>query len=129
MLRAVVVMDYQNVHLTAHDVFNRHGHKHDSLVHPRWFADVTLRRRNQLQRDGYPQAVLAEVIAFRGLPNTLYDSDQNRRCLAQAERWRLEGAVVELRDLKYSFQLQSDGRLALDSRGIKIPRGLVVRKV
>ena len=28
MLRTVIVMDYQNVHLTAHDIFNRQSSKH-----------------------------------------------------------------------------------------------------
>ena len=29
-LSAVVVIDYQNVHLTAYDIFNRGGDRHDS---------------------------------------------------------------------------------------------------
>lgn len=49
-LNAVVVMDYQNVHLTAHDVFDRHGGKHEALIHPRRFAEVAIQRRNKTQR-------------------------------------------------------------------------------
>lgn len=37
MLRASVVIDYQNVHLTARDVFDPHGDSHNSLVHPMLF--------------------------------------------------------------------------------------------
>ncbi len=33
-LSAVVVIDYQNVHLTAYDIFNRGGDRHESLIHP-----------------------------------------------------------------------------------------------
>lgn len=123
MLRSVIVMDYQNVHLTAHDVFDRHGHKHDALIHPKQFADVTIRQRNQTQRAGHPEASLVEVIAFRGLPHINYDWNQSRRCAAQAEQWRRDGATVELRDLKYSFQLTAQGTPARNPNGHKIPKG------
>ncbi len=66
MLRTVIVMDYQNVHLTAHDIFARHSSKHRALIHPMRFAETAIRRRNQLQREGYPHAVLEKVLVFRG---------------------------------------------------------------
>lgn len=99
-LSTVVVIDYQNVHLTARDVFDKDGEKHNSLIHPRRFAETAVRMRNQLQRDGYPHAVLREVVAFRGMPHSLYDWEQNRRCNAQASQWRRDGATGELRDLR-----------------------------
>ena len=123
MLRAVVVMDYQNVHLTAHDVFDRFGEKHDALIDPVRFAETAIRRRNDNQREGYPEAILEEVIAFRGLPHTDYDPDQSRRCTAQAAQWRRDGATVHLRDLKYKFELTAQGTPAVDANGHKIPKG------
>jgi len=123
MLRAVVVMDYQNVHLTAHDVFDSHGDKHDALIHPCKFAEIAVKRRNERQRDGHPWAELKEVFVFRGLPHSHYDWEQNRRCSAQAQQWRRDGAVVELRDLKYSFLRTATGAPATDTKGIKIPQG------
>ena len=39
-LSAVVVIDYQNVHLTAYDIFNRGGDRHDSLIHPQLFGTI-----------------------------------------------------------------------------------------
>ena len=122
-LTMAVVVDYQNVHLTAHDVFDRHGGKHEALIHPRRFAEVAIRRRNKTQRDGHPAALLKEVIAFRGLPHSHYDWEQNRRCSAQARQWRLDGATVVLRDLKYSFKLTAEGTPDMDTCGHKVPTG------
>lgn len=122
-LRAVVVMDYQNVHLTAHDVFDHAGQKHDSLIHPMCFSEAVVRLRNQRQREGHPHADLTGVHVFRGLPHTDNDWEQSRRCSAQADEWTRAGAHVVLRDLKYRFQLQADGRPATDVNGHKIPVG------
>ena len=68
------------------------------------FAQTVVRERNARQREGYPEVILRETIAFRGLPHSHYDWEQNRRCSAQAEQWRRDGATIELRDLKYTFQ-------------------------
>lgn len=122
-LRAVVVMDYQNVHLTAHDVFDRHGEKHDALIHPMLFARTAVQRRNDLQRPGHPPAEVARVYVFRGLPHTDYDWEQSRRCSDQAARWRADGAEVTLRDLKYTFRRTATGSPATDANGHKIPSG------
>jgi len=37
------------------------------------FAETAIRRRNELQREGYPHAVLKKVMVFRGLPHVDYD--------------------------------------------------------
>lgn len=128
MLRTVIVMDYQNVHLTAHDIFNRQSSKHYALIHPMQFAETAIRRRNELQREGYPHAVLKKVTVFRGLPHVDYDWEQHRRCTAQADQWRRDGAIVELRDLKYSFQMTATGLPATDANHRKIPIGPGVEK-
>ena len=128
MLRTVIVMDYQNVHLTAHDIFNRQSSKHYALIHPMQFAETAIRRRNELQREGYPHAVLKKVMVFRGLPHVDYDWEQHRRCTAQADQWRRDGTIVELRDLKYSFQMTATGLPATDANHRKIPIGPGVEK-
>ena len=122
MLQTVVILDYQNVHLTAHDVFGTDD-RHDSLIHPVQFATAGIRERNRRQREGYPEASLVRVVAFRGLPHADFDWEQNRRCLDQATQWRDDGAIVELRDLKYSYQMAADDRPVLDVNGKKIPKG------
>lgn len=123
MLRASVVIDYQNVHLTARDVFNPRGERHESLIHPVQFAQVAIRERNARQRPGHPHATLARTIVFRGLHHVDHDWEQHRRCLAQATQWRVDGAMVELRDLKYRYQYGADGRPVLDVSGKKVPIG------
>lgn len=123
MLRASVVIDYQNVHLTARDVFDPRGPDHDALIHPVQFAKRAIQQRNSRQREGHPHAQLVKVTAFRGLHHVDHHWEQHRRCLDQAEQWRQDGAVVELRDLKYSYQRGADGREIKDVNGKKIPIG------
>lgn len=122
MLRASIVIDYQNVHLTAWNVFNPNGEKYESLIHPMQFARRAIAQRNSRLREGFPKAQCNRVLVFRGLPHVDYDWEQNRRCLDQATKWRNDGALVELRDLKYHFQY-TNGRPAQDIHGKKIPVG------
>lgn len=121
LLRVVVVMDYQNVHLTAHDLFIPDQPRWQALISPMRFARTAVDRRNSNQHDGHPHGQLAAVHAFRGLPHADYEPDQHRRATAQADHWRREGAIVELRDLKYDYPRQADGRPATDIHGRKTP--------
>lgn len=123
MLRTSVIVDYQNVHLTAHDVFNPRGERHESLIHPMQFAVRAIVERNARQRPGFPHAVVERVTAYRGLHHVDYDWEQNRRCLDQASQWEADGVQVELRDLKYRFEYGADGRPIRDINGKKVPRG------
>lgn len=123
MLRAAFVIDYQNVHLTARDVFDPHGSAHDSLIHPMLFARRAIQARNSRQREGFPHAEVARVTMFRGLPHVDHDWEQHRRCLDQATQWRNDGAIVELRDLKYRYQYDASGRPVMDIHGKKTPIG------
>jgi len=122
-LRAAVILDYQNVHLTARDVFNPRGGDHESLIHPVLFARRTIDERNTRQRPGYPHAELATVIVYRGLPHVDHDWEQHRRCMDQATQWRNDGADVELRDLKYHYELAADRTAIRGVHGKKIPKG------
>ncbi|MEK6310998.1 MAG: hypothetical protein V4737_10960 [Curtobacterium sp.] len=123
MLRAAVVVDYQNVHLTAYDVFDGRGDRHDSLIHPMQFARRAIRERNARQRAGYPHAEVIRVIVFRGLHHVDHDWEQHRRCIDQAAQWRADGVDVQLRDLKYSYHRGADGQPILDVHGKKVPVG------
>lgn len=122
LLRTVVVVDYQNVHLTARDVFCPGRGAHTALIHPMQFARASIRRRNERLRYG-EEAELAKVLVYRGLPHVDYDTDQHARCLAQAGQWRSGGAEVHLRDLKYPLQRGVDGRPIVDVNGKKVPSG------
>jgi len=123
-----MVIDYQNVHLTASDTFDPHGNHHNSLIHPMLFARRALLQRNSRQRPGYPPAALVRVTAFRGLPHPDHDWEQSRRCVDQAVQWRTDGARVELRDLKYKYQLGADGQPIRNIYGKKEPIGRPVEK-
>ncbi|WP_449407458.1 hypothetical protein [Microbacterium maritypicum] len=123
VLRAAVIIDYQNVHLTAHDVFDPRGDRHDSLIHPMQFARRAVVERNDRQREGFPLAQLSCVRVFRGLPHVDHDWEQNRRCLDQQRQWVDDGAIVELRDLKYRYRSGADGRPVTTVHGKKEPEG------
>lgn len=123
MLRAAVILDYQNVHLTARDVFGPNDEAHDWLIHPMLFARAAVARRNQIQREGHPHAEVATVVAFRGMPHSEYDPDQHRYAAAQASQWRADGVTMQTRDLTYNYQRAADGTPVRDINGRKIVTG------
>lgn len=118
--RAVVVVDYQNVHLTGHGLFasTRHLPKHETLIDPLLFGLALIRERNTAQRSGMAKAVLRKVLVYRGLPAPEHDPDGYARNLAQKAQWERGSRVqVTLRPLKYEYQPAADGRPATDVNG------------
>jgi len=112
-LRAVIVMDYQNVHLTGHDLFpsSRLLARHETLIDPLLYAGRLIAVRNRLQRPGMSHAALARVLAFRGQPTAENDPADYARSQAQAAHWtRDPRVVVTLRPLRYSYGHTPDGR-------------------
>lgn len=87
------------------------------------FAQRAIVERNERQREGFALARIERVIAFRGLHHVDHHWEQHRRAQDQAARWREDGVDVQLRDLKYSYQLGADGRPVIDIHGKKIPLG------
>lgn len=123
MLRASVIVDYQNVHMTARDVFDPAGPPHSSLIHPVLFARAATARRNARQKEGHPHAEVVDVHVFRGLPHVDHDWEQHRRAIDQARSWENAGAKVELRDLQYFYQRAAGGEPVRDINGKKVPEG------
>jgi hypothetical protein len=125
MLQAVLVIDYQNVHLSAHDLFSVPGRpRHESLIHPLHFAQQFLQCRNQRQRPGMAHAELGKVLVYRGLPAAEHDPDSHRRNQAQKAHWERDRRVqVTLRSLKYRYQYDAAGRPASDAAGRRIVVG------
>ena len=122
-LRTVVVMDYQNVHLTGHGMFkvSRHRPKHEALVDPLNFANQLIRTRNQLQRPGMDHALLSRVLVYRGQPSPEHDPKAYARNQAQKSRWERDPRVaVHLRPLKYRYRRDDTGGLVLDFSGRRI---------
>lgn len=125
-LRAVVVVDYQNVHLTAHDRFavTRHRSKHESLVDPLLFAQRLLEARNRSQAAGHPAAVLRRVLVYRGMPTAEHDPKMYARSQAQRAQWERDQRVqVTLRPLKYDYERDLDGRPARGPDGKRVVLG------
>ena len=125
-LRAVIVVDYQNVHLTGHNLFSASEHlpRHETLIDPLLFANQLLRERNARQRPDQPHAVLQRVFVYRGQPSPEHDSNGYSRNQAQKAQWeRDKRVIVTLRPLKYEYQRAFDGRPATDVSGRKIVIG------
>lgn len=119
-LRAVVVVDYQNVHLTAHNLFDcsRYNQPHESLIDPLNFAHQVIRVRNSLQAEDRAKAVLKQVYVYRGQPSAAHDATAYARNQAQKAQWERDKRVtVTLRPLKYNYKYDEDGRALLDDEG------------
>jgi uncharacterized LabA/DUF88 family protein len=123
-LRTVVVIDYQNLHLTGHDFF-RGGRapRHTSLLDPLLFADELVAARNRAQLPGYPEAALGAVLVFRGHPSQEQDPANYARNLAHQAHWERDARVaVTLRPLKYEFERDGRGAIRRDASGRKLVR-------
>ncbi|MET8426868.1 NYN domain-containing protein [Nocardia sp. NPDC004860] len=98
-----MIIDYQNVHITAHDLYEPYQPVHTSLIRPYFFARRLVQCRNATQRPGYPEAELAQVKVFRGLPSAEHDPDGNARNNAQKNDWDRDPNVkVIQRSLRYN---------------------------
>lgn len=126
-LRAAIVVDYQNVHLTGHGRFKstKHGPRHEALIDPLHFANQLLQVRNARQRDSHPNAVLRAVDVYRGLPSSDHEPAAYARNLAQKAQWERDKRVtVTLRPLRYRYVRDSSGQPVRDPMtGIKVPSG------
>jgi hypothetical protein len=125
-LRAVVIVDYQNVHLVGHNLYDstRLLPKHQTLVDPLLFANQLLRARNAGQREGMDQAVLNHVEVFSGQPSPEHDPAGYARRQSQKSQWERDSRVtVTLRPLKYEYLRGADGRVATDLHGRRIVDG------
>ena len=125
-LRASVIVDYQNVHLTGHGLFDstRNLRRHETLVDPLHFAQQLLAARNQSQKPDQPAAVLKRVLVYRGIPIPEQDPKGYARNLAQQSHWERDKRVrVELRPLKYEYERDANGRHATDAQGKKLVNG------
>jgi len=120
-LRTTVVIDYQNVHLVGHSVFDKYLPKHETLVDPALYAGQLVFERNRRQRDGYVHAVLAKVLVYRGEPSAEHDPTDYARSQSQKSHWERDARVhVTLRPLKYEYQRDAQGRPATLHDGSKI---------
>jgi uncharacterized LabA/DUF88 family protein len=126
VLQTVVIIDYQNVHLTGHELFagGQGLARHETLVHPLHYANLLIKARNEGQRPGMDHAALAGVLVYRGEPSADHDPDGYRRNRAQKAQWERDPRVrVHLRPLKYRYLYDAAGRKATDVHGKPIIDG------
>lgn len=122
-LRAAVVVDYQNVHLTAHELFpiSKHLPRHESLIDPVHFGNQLISTRNHAQRPGMDHAVLAQMLVYRGQPSAEHDPKPYARNQAQKAHWERDPRVtVHHRPLKYRYERDSTGQLVYGADGKRI---------
>jgi uncharacterized LabA/DUF88 family protein len=100
--RAAVVIDYQNMHLTARGQFTPQGTPtHHSLLHPLHLANQILTVRAAAQPQS-ASAKLEHVSVFRGLPSASHDPTNYARSQAQKSEWTRDRRVqVTYRPLRY----------------------------
>ncbi len=102
--RLAVVVDYQNIHLTARDLYAPVGLPAEKvLIHPLQFAERLLQVRARKQGDRLQkQAELVRVIAFRGSPGSREQPYLYRITQAQKAEWTRDPRVrVDYRTLRY----------------------------
>lgn len=109
-LRTTVVIDYQNIHLVGHGLFDATLPKHETLVDPGLYAGQLLAERNRRQRQGYAPAVLRKVLVYRGEPSPEHDPKDYARSQSQKAQWERDRRVeVTLRPLTYDYERDADG--------------------
>jgi uncharacterized LabA/DUF88 family protein len=126
MLHTTIVIDYQNVHLTGHGLFEstKQLPKHETLVDPLLFANILIKVRNQRQRPGMDHAQLGRVLVYRGQPSSEHDPRDYARSQAQKAHWERDDRVtVTLRPLKYEYVRDATGRPVTEVNGQRITTG------
>ena len=105
MKRMAVVIDYQNVHMTAGNVFMRGRPREESLISPLKFGERLAYIKNESLKEA-EKVELRHVEVFRGLPLPEDPNGGYIRNVAQRESWENESngiVTVTLRPLKYDI--------------------------
>jgi hypothetical protein len=100
-----LLIDYQNIHLTARDVFAPPGTTAKAtLVHPLEFAKRFMEVRQRTQRDASQQAAeMARVLVYRGAPSNRHEPRGYAASQSQRAWWTRDPIVeVNYRTLRYS---------------------------
>ena len=115
MLRAAVIIDYQNVHLTGVELFGERNDPRRYPLNPLLFATSLLDERNSRVSEDRLLATLARVEVYRGLPSSLHDPQDNASNLEQQRTWIQDTRVsVTHRPLKYTGT--RNGRAGIGSK-------------
>ncbi|WP_407675022.1 NYN domain-containing protein [Phaeacidiphilus oryzae] len=99
-----VLIDYQNIHLTARDLYAPIGTSaRDTLVHPLRFAEQLLTIRASKANDPWlASAILTSVCVYRGTPSNRHQPDLYSASQRQRSEWTRDPRVsVHYRSLRY----------------------------
>lgn len=105
-----LVIDYQNVHISAHEIFAPTSPIEDSLICPVNFARQLQKVKNtdSLEKMGCSFSI-TRVELYRGLPSAHANPQANARNLKQKEQWMKSAKLHDLslevvyRPLKYKY--------------------------
>lgn len=114
-LSMAIVMDYQNVHITASEYFLPGRPIEEALIDPFKFAVQLAQAKNATSTEPY-HVDPKRIEVYRGLPIPEDDPDAYRRNLEQKKRWEYQrsGKVeVTLRPLKYKWDYVDSKRVPL----------------
>jgi len=97
---AHLFIDYQNVHLSAWELFSPYGApKHEFLVDPSRFATQV---SAAWASESGESLEVSEIVVFRGLPDPRKEREMNSRVSRQHSAWRRDPRVrVNTRALRY----------------------------
>lgn len=128
MLRTLVLMDYQNIHLTAHDHFAPTGTpKHETLVHPLHFGNQVIAARNveAMRPDRMTEKMeLGRVVVYRGMPSNKHNPKSYQRSQAQRSEWTKDSRVeVVYRPLRYHNE---GGQMVAREKGVDVMLALAL---
>jgi uncharacterized LabA/DUF88 family protein len=100
--RVGFVIDYQNMHLTAHNLFTPNLSKQKSLLHPLLLSQSVLLRRAHFLHQNLVQLNITQVRVYRGLPSNKQEPQRYAQNLSQKSEWSKDKRVsVEYLELKY----------------------------
>lgn len=103
--RVGFVIDYQNMHLTAHNLFTPNQSKQISLLHPLLLSQSVLNRRGQFFQQEDFRLEITQVRVFRGLPSNKQEPYRYAQNLSQKSEWSKDKRVkVEYLELKYRIK-------------------------
>ena len=96
----LVLMDYQNVHLTAWESFTTYGTPvYEALINPGKFADQAAIAWRTATSEGL---AVVKVLVYRGLPDPRKEGRLNSRVSRQNANWQRDSRVtVNTRPLRY----------------------------
>lgn len=104
MLRAAVIIDYQNMHTTGVQSFKPQAKPRDFPLNPLKFSEALIQFRNSKVIDETLLAELTAVEVYRGLPSSTHDPRAHATNLEQKGKWmRDPRVVVTQRNLKYDL--------------------------